>query len=448
MKRPLITLLLSLLVSAAAGQVLVDRDPRIAQAVAAICVDSLQATITDLVGFHTRHNLSSRTDPTRGIGAAAQYLYDKASRHIPASQDRLSVEKMYYTAGGPQTRLGREVELCNVVATLQGSDPDRPMILLLAHYDSRVDHDHDSTSQAPGANDNGSGVAALMEIVRLASRIPTSATLKIAFLSGEEHGLLGAAHMAALARQQQWNIIAVLNNDMIGNADASQTGLHNNSVVRLFSENIPAIEDQRAARLRAYNSAENDSPSRQLARYIKQVGERYVDQLEVRLIYRNDRFGRGGDHTPFSQQGFTAVRITEYGENYDRTHQLVRRQNGIAYGDMIGGVDFQYVRKNAGINLASALNLAMAPQAPRQVRVDISALSNYTDLSWEAPQGNAPAGYRVLIRQTDRSMWQQAIVVSEPRVRLPLSRDNYFFAVQSVDAAGHESLAVPAVAGR
>ncbi len=444
MKKIRLAILFTLVASVATAQTIIDRDPVIARAITEISADSLRATVADLVGFHTRHNLSTQTDPARGIGAAADYLFRKASSYIPASDSRLSVEKVSYPVGGAGTRMERKVELCNVVATIRGSADDERTVVLLAHYDSRVDRDSDSTSFAPGANDNGSGVAALMEIVRIASRVPTSATLKIIFLSGEEHGLLGAAQMASVAKQEGWNILAVLNNDMIGNGDASQTGLHDNSVVRVFSENIPAVEDERAARLRAYNSAENDSPSRQLARYVKQVGERYVDNMEVRLVYRNDRFGRGGDHTPFSRLGFTAVRITEFAENYDRTHQLVRE----GYGDLIEGVDFEYVRKNTGINLASTLNLAMAPCAPERVRIDVSELSNESEISWEAPSGEAPATYRVLVRRTDESMWQQAFVVRDHQIRLPLSRDNYFFAVQSVDAQGHESLAVPATAGR
>lgn len=437
-------------VQTATAQTLINRDPVIARAVEEISAANQEATVADLVGFHSRHNLSSQTDPARGIGAAAEYLYKKASSYIPASGGRLSVEKVFYKTGGPGSRLGREVELCNVVATVKGSDTaDDRVIVLLAHYDTRVEKDGDFESHSPGANDNGSGVACLMEITRIASTIDVPVTLKIMFLSGEEHGLYGAQYMSDVAKNEGWNIVAVLNNDMIGNSDAGETDLRNNMAVRVFSENIPIVEDERQARSRVYNSSENDSPSRQLARYIKETGERYVDNITVKLIYRNDRFGRGGDHTPFSHNGFTAVRICEMGENYYRTHQSVREEDGIKYGDLIAGVDFEYVRKNTGINISTALNMAMAPSVPRNVRIDVSGLTNYSDISWEAPtEGEAPAAYYVLIRETDQSMWQKKILVRDTKVRIPYSKDNYFFAVQAVDAEGHESLAVLATGGR
>lgn len=434
---------------ASRGQTIIDRDATISRAVEDVSASNLESTVRDLVGFHSRHNLSGQTDPDRGIGAAAEYLYKKASSYIPSSGGRLSVEKVFYITGGPGSRLGREVELCNVVATVKGSDPDDDrVIVLLAHYDTRVEKDGDFESYAPGANDDGSGVACLMEITRIASAINIPATLKIMFLSGEEHGLLGAQYMSDLAKREGWNIVAVINNDMIGNSDASETGLRNNMAVRVFSENIPVAEDERQARSRVYNSAENDSPSRQLARYIKEIGERYVDNITVKLIYRNDRFGRGDDHTPFSRNGFTAVRVCEMGENYDRTHQSVREEDGRKYGDEISGVDFEYVRKNTGVNLSTVLNLAMAPAVPRNVRLDVSGLTNYTELSWEAPVGKAPDAYYVLIRETDQSMWQKKIMVRDTKVKLPYSKDNYFFAVQGVDSEGHESLAVLETGGR
>lgn len=432
------------------AQTLANRAPVIQNAVEEISATNLENTVHDLTGFHTRHNLSSQTDPKRGIGAASEYIHKKASSYIPASEGRLSVKKVFYNAGGPDTRLGREVELCNVVATVKGSNPaDNRIIVLLAHYDSRVNGPNDFESYAPGANDDGSGVACLMEITRITSTIDIPVTLKIMFLSGEEHGLLGAQHMSELAKKENWNIIAVINNDMIGNSDASGTGLRTNMAVRVFSENIPVMEDESQTRIRIYNSAENDSPSRQLARYIKETGERYVDNMTVKLIYRNDRFGRGGDHTPFSRNGFTAVRVCEMGENYDRTHQTVREENGIKYGDEISGVDFEYVRKNTGVNLATVLNMAMAPDVAQNVKLDASGLSNYSEISWEAPlHGKQPAAYYVLIRETDQSMWQKKILVKDTKVRIPYSRDNYFFAVQAMDERGCESLAVFAAAGR
>jgi hypothetical protein len=253
--------------------------------------------------------------------------------------------------------------------------------------------------------------------------------------------------MAEKAQSENWNLIAVLNNDMIGNGNASETDTHNNTMIRVFSENIPVAETDGMKRIRVYNSAENDGPSRQLARYIKETGERYVDNITVKLIYRNDRFGRGGDHSPFNRKGYAAVRICEMHENYDRTHQYVREENGIKYGDEIEGIDFEYVRKNTGVNLSSVANLALAPSVPENVRQTVSGLTNYSTLRWDAPgQGKRPAAYYVLIRETDQSQWQSKVRVEGTEIRLPYSKDNYFYAVQSVDAEGHESLAVFATA--
>ena len=429
------------------AQTILDRDPVIEQAVKEVSVPEMHKLIEDLVSFHNRNNLSSMNEKEKGIGASAEYLYNKVASFIPSSQGRLGVEKVFYTTGGINTRMGREVNLCNVVATIKGSNAtDNRVIALLAHYDSRSLEGNDSTEYAPGANDNGSGVACLMEMTRLMSRIDLPVTIKIMFLSGEEHGLLGAGHMAEIAQKEKWNLIAVINNDMIGNSNASETNTHSNNMVRVFSENTPISENEELRKIRIFNSSENDSPSRQLARYIKEVGERYVDNMIVKLIYRNDRFGRGGDHTPFCRKGYTAVRVCEMNENYYRTHQKTEEKNGIRYGDEIWAIDFEYVRKNTGINLAVATNLALAPDVPVNVKIDVSGLTNYTELSWEAPQkGKVPAAYYVLMRETDQSGWQKKILVHGTNIRLPYSKDNYFFAVQSVDENAHESLPVFAV---
>ncbi|GHT28500.1 peptidase M28 [Bacteroidia bacterium] len=420
-----------------------NRDTRIAEAVNGISVVNQRAVVQDLVGFHNRNNLSSKTDPAKGVGAAAEYLYQKVTSYIPQSSGRLSVEKVYYKVGGPDTRLKREITLANVVATIQGSDKtDNRVIAVLAHYDSRNGDETDSVAYAPGANDDGSGIACLAEMARLISKTDIPITVKLMFLSGEEHGLYGATHMAALAKQENWNLIAVINNDMIGNSNASETNTETNTIIRVFSENIPVVETEEMKRIRVYNSAENDSYARQLARYIKETGERYVDNMTVKLIYRSDRFGRSGDHTPFSRQGFAAVRMCEVNENYDRTHQYIREENGIKYGDEIWAIDFEYVRKNTGVNLATVMNLALAPSVPENVKLITSGLTNYVNIIWEAPkQGKKPDAYYVLIRETDQPDWQKKILVRDTQAKLPYSKDNYFFAVQSVDEAGHESLA-------
>ena len=429
------------------GQVISHRNANISHAVNEISTANQRQIIDDLVGFHTRNNLSSRTDPNRGIGAAATYLHRKLTEYARASNGRMSVERIPYKATSQAQHWQGEIDLEFVVATIRGTDSR--IIALLAHYDSRAEDRNDGTTRAPGANDNGSGVAALLEIARVLSKQQFDATIKLIFTSGHEHGLEGARYMARKAREENWNLIAVINNDMIGNAEACTTGTHNNTTVRIFSEGIPAVETEEQRQVRIFNFGENDSPSRQLARYIKEIGERYVDNMTVRLIYRNDRFGRGGDHSRFAQEGFMAVRITEMNENYDRTHQNVGERGGIFYGDLPSGIDFEYLRKNTAINLASVANLALAPYPPENVRLNISRLSNISEITWDAPTlGRAPKGYFVLIRQTDVSMWQRKIFVTDTHINLPLSRDNYIFAVQSVSEGGHEGIPVFVTARR
>lgn len=426
------------------GQVIITRDPEIKQMVDEISAENIENDILKLVSFHTRHNMSVQDDPEKGIGAAWNWVKAEMEQYIPSSEGRLSVEFINYKVGGENQRIPVEIELKNVVATLKGTDPEDDRILIIsAHLDSRVEDNTDYSSFAPGANDDGSGVAVILELVRIMSAHHFPVTIKFLVLTGEEHGLFGSAYMAGLAKQENWNIVAVLNNDMIGNSSSSGTLLNDNMKVRVFSEGIPAYETEDMAQMRSFTSGENDGKARQLARYIKEVGERYVEQLSVTLIFRNDRYGRGGDHTPFCREGFTAVRITEFNENYDRTHKTPREQDGIMIGDLPGGVDYEYVRKNGGINLATLANLALAPDQPANVGIDISGLTNSTTLSWNKPEkGKEPDGYYILMRETCQPLWEKKIFVKGTTVTLPYSKDNYFFAVQSVDQEGHESLPV------
>jgi len=432
------------------SQTIINRDDKIKQMVNDISRENIEAYINTMVGFHTRHNLSVQDDPSKGVGAAWSWVKSEMEKSIPGSGGRLSVEYVEYTTGGEGQRIKDPVNLRNVVATLKGTNPDDDRIFLIsAHLDTRVEGDADNTTFAPGANDDGSGVAAILEMVRIMSVHPYDATIKFQVVTGEEHGLLGASHMANLAREENWNLVALLNNDMIGNSGSSETLLNDNMKVRVFSEGIPAYETEEMSRMRAYTSGENDGKARQLARYVKEVGERYVDQLTVTLVYRNDRFGRGGDHTPFCKLGFTAVRITEFNENYDRTHKTPGEVDGIMVGDLPAGVDFEYVRKNAGINLATLANLALAPYEPGNVGISVSGLSNTSTLSWDKPEkGKEPAGYYLLMRETYQPLWEKKIFIKGTEVTVPYSKDNYFFAVQAVDAEGHESLPVFPVPAR
>lgn len=412
----------------------IQTDPMISDALAQVSTDSIHHYISDLVGFHTRHNLSTQTDTKQGLGAAMKYLMQRCETfvaQVPTTRPKPVVEEIRYESGGEKSRLGKLVNLPNVMVTLPGTEA-KGEVILLAHVDTRVNDNMDGTTFAPGANDNGSGVSCLMEIVRILSQVTLKQTVKCVFVSGEEHGLWGATHMAQIAKEQNWPVLGVLNNDMIGNSEASETYLKTNTMVRVFSDS-PNGED---------------SASRQLARYIREMAERYVPEHQVKLIYRNDRYRRGGDHTPFLQAGFPSIRMSEYYENYDRTHQVVREENGIKYGDVLDGVDVPYVQRNTRVNMATVMNLAMAPAAPEKARIaNANALSNYTVLEW-TPVQDASVHYEVLYRETDQSTWQiYQTCTGDPtaekqQVKLPISKDNYFYAIRSVSAGGHASLPV------
>ena len=417
-------------------------DPAIVDAVAAVNPDSVRTWIEELVGFHTRHTLSSQTDPERGIGAVVRYIVkqcDTWSQRSEGVRPTPVIELVHYTVGENGGRYDRVLQVPQVMVTLPGTKGERE-ILLSAHIDTRVADVMDSTSFAPGANDDGSGLACLLEVVRILSEIPLEQTVKCLFVSGEEQGLDGSRHFAARAKAEGWPVLAMINNDMIGNAVASGTGQKEDHKVRVFSE----------------SRSGEDSQPRQLARYIKETAGLYVPGQEVKLIYRNDRYGRGGDHSSFLREGFTAVRMSEYCENYDRTHQDVRTEGGIDYGDMLSGVDIPALTRNIRINLATVMNLAQAPDSPKNVRIaNARELENHTVLEWDpiccADQMPDPAvAYEILFRETDQPEWQMLGKValdaspSKPIFQCPLSKDNYFFAVRSVSPSGHPSL--PAVA--
>lgn len=426
------------------SQIIINRDPEIKSMVDQISAERIERTVSKMVSFQTRHNLSVQNDPGRGIGAAWNWIKSEMEKSIPESDGRLTVGFEEYRAGGKGERIIKETILKNVVATLKGINPsDDRIIMIGAHLDSRAALDNDSSGPAPGANDDGSGIAAILELLRIMSPKKFSATIVFVAVSGEEHGLYGAKFMASKAKQEKWNIIAMLNNDMIGNSSSSETFLNDNMRLRVFSEGVPAFETEQMAAQRKAISGENDSKARQLARYIKEIGERYVEQLDVTLVFRNDRFGRGGDHTPFCQLGFPAVRLTEFNENYDRTHKLPAIVNGVQEGDLPEYVDYEYVRKNTGVNLAAIASLALAPFEPVNCGMITRGLTNKTTLKWESPPGGIrPAGYYILIRETYQPFWEKKIFFTGNEATIPYSKDNYFFGIQAVDSAGHESIAV------
>ncbi|WP_373514430.1 M20/M25/M40 family metallo-hydrolase [Persicitalea sp.] len=451
MKKPFLRYVGSLLVilSVVAGlpfpliaQTTIHRDPAITQLVEQVSADSLKAHVEKLVSFGTRQTLSG-TQGQRGIVPAREWILSKFQEFGKQSGGRLTATIDTWTLQPDGRRIDKAVDMGNVMATLKGTDPaDDRVFLVSGHMDSRVSNVMNSTDDAPGANDDGSGTAAVIELARVMSRQSFPATIIFVTVAGEEQGLLGADHLAQRAVDEKWNLEALLNNDIMGSNNSHDTKLINNTIVRVFSEGLPGFEtDKSAASLRQYG-LENDGKARTLARYVKEVGERYVDHLEVRMVYRNDRYLRGGDHTPFVNRGFGAVRITEMNENFQHQHQDLRVENGVEYGDKVEYMDFEYLRRNTAMNLANLANLAKSPTQPQNVTMDVRSLTNTTKLYWQAPKTGKVKGYYILMRETHWPFWQKKFFTDKLGAEMPYSKDNYFFAVQAVSEDGNEGLPV------
>jgi hypothetical protein len=435
-------LLLFVTINTTFGQVAIY-DPEIKKMVSEISSENMEATVKRLVSFGTRHTLSDTKSSTRGIGAAQRWVKSEFDNYAKLSNGRLTSEIDYFTIKADGRRIKNDSQLGNVMATLKGTDATDDRVLIISgHLDSRATDVMDSIIDAPGANDDGSGVAAMMELAKIMCKREFPFTIIFVAVVGEEQGLYGAKHLADKAKDQNWNVIAMINNDMIGNSLSSGTQLRDNTQVRVFSETIPYLETEAEAKIRKSTNRDNDSPSRQLARYIKSVTNQYVEQLDIKLVYRNDRFLRGGDHTPFSQNGFTAVRFCEMNENFDHQHQTVRKENNIQYGDLPEFMDFEYMKKVACSNLATLSNLAWSPKAPKNVGIEVKEVTNFSVLNWNKPEGKPIYGYNILIRETSSPIWEKSIFVKDTKAEIPYSKDNYFFAVQSVDELGHSSLPV------
>ena len=432
------------------SQTIIQRDTSIQNMVNEVSPDSMRSYITQMVSFGTRSTLSSTADKKGGIGAARNWVAGKFQSFAARANGRLTAYVDTTTLQPDGRRVNTAISLGNAMAVLKGTDAsDNRIFLISGHLDSRVTDVMNATAAAPGANDDGSGVAAVIECARIMSSRNFPATIIFVAVSGEEQGLLGAGFLAKQAKEKGWNIEAMLNNDIMGSNNSSETQIIDNTRVRVFSEGLNASDTGRTAANIRNLGLENDGKARQLARYVKETGERYVDNLEVVMVYRNDRFLRGGDHTPFVQQGFAAVRITEMNENYEHQHQDLRTEKGIKYGDLIEFMDFEYLRKNTALNLCNLANMAKAPAMPQAVIVETRSLTNATNLLWKAPASGRPKGYYILMRETTSPVWQRKFFSAATSIRLPYSKDNYFFAVQSVNEGGNESLpVVPLPAGR
>lgn len=416
-------------------------NPQITTILREIDAARIENSIRTLVSFGTRNSLSTQDDPKRGIGAARDWLFQEFKKLEPLSGGRLVVEQQSYIQPVAQ-RILQPTKITNIVATLkgmQGQSADR-VYIVSGHYDSMCGSPTNSTCDAPGANDDASGTAAVLEMVRVFASRKFDATIIFMAVAGEEQGLLGATHFAEEAKKSGMNIQAMLDNDIIGNT-LGGNGVRDRKTIRLFSEGVPSNESAQEATLRRSIGGENDSSSRQLARFIKETSEKYLPSMTVQMIYRRDRYLRGGDHIPFLERGFSAVRFTEPNEDYRHQHQNLRTENGIVYGDLPEFVDFKYVAQVARVNAASLAMLALAPASPAETRLLTRQLTNDTSLEWKENSEPDLAGYEIVWRETTSPVWThtQKIGRVTSYTLKGISKDNFFFGVRAYDKDGNTS---------
>jgi hypothetical protein len=424
-------------------------DTKIVAALKEVSAERIRSNIEKLVSFGTRSTLSAQ-DPAsissgRGIGAAREWIRSEFETYSKDCNGCLEVKTDSFTEG-PADRIPQPTQITNVYAVLKGSDPEsaKHIVLVTGHYDSRNSDTLDVKGNAPGANDDGSGTAVSLECARVLSKLKFPATIIFLTVAGEEQGLNGSRHFAAMAKQQGWNVEAVLNNDIVGGNKGPE---QNASVVRVFSEGIPVAADEKQLRQIRNLGGESDSSSRELARYIAEVGRTYDAGVKPLLIFRLDRYLRGGDHYSFNQEGFAAVRFTEYREDFNHQHQNIRTENGIEYGDLPKFVNFEYTAAVARLNAATLASLASAPAPPANVRLETRKLDNDSTFAWDAVPG--AASYEIVWRATSAPDWDHAqLVGNDTWATLKLSKDNVIFAVRAVDNERHRSLPVVPVPER
>jgi len=410
-------------------------DPAIAAAMASVSPDRLQATDAKLVSFGTRSTFSERMVNNRGVFAARAWIADQFREIARASHGRMTVAYDSYVQKADGKRIVRDVEISSVIATLKGDEPGTRTYVMSSHYDSRNSDDADTTKDAPGADDNGSGTSAVIEAARVMAVLPTHATVIFATYDSEEQGLFGSAHHARALKDAGVDVQGDLNNDIIG-ASVGDQGERNPDQVRIFSEALAAGADP--ARVNLIGN-ENDSPSRELARYAQEIGDRYQTGFHGQLIFRADRFLRGGDHESFNAEGFAAIRFVEPVETFTHQHQDVRTENGVAYGDLQKYMDFDYLARVTRYNVSVLASLAMGPGRSDSAFVLTRALDNRTQLTWHAVPG--AASYEVVRRKTTDATWTDLTDVGNvTAVTLPYSKDNWLFAVRAVDAQGHRGV--------
>jgi hypothetical protein len=420
-------------------------DPEIQKIVGDISAERIQRSIFVLASFKTRHTLSDPLPSGDAIGGAASWIHAEFDRVSAASGGRLKVDLDTFDQPPAPPRIPQKIQITNIVATLPGTDPAGRVVVVSGHYDSRATNPLDATGAAPGADDDASGTAAVLEMARVMSPYHFKATIVFLAVAGEEQGLNGSTHWAKVAKDAQANIEAMLDNDIIGSS-RSEDGQIDRATVRLFAQGVPPTatpDDALIALLRA--GGENDTPPRELARAIREISMAYVPSMHVRVIYRVDRYLRGGDHLPFLEQGFPAVRFTEPAEDFRRQHQDVRVENGVQFGDTPDHVDYAYTADVARVNAAALAVLARAPAPPASVQIEAARLENDTTLRW-APSPDADlAGCRVVWRETTSPFWEHSLELPKGTTRTTVrgvSKDNVIFGVEAFDTAGHSSPAV------
>jgi hypothetical protein len=415
-------------------------DPNILAMLSQVSSTNIEATILKLVSFGTRNTLSDPLSKTRGIGAARDWIFDEFRKMSSDCGGCLDVQKQIFVSPKGD-RIPAPTEIVNIVATLRGqTDPER-VYVVSGHYDSMCNLDPmDKKCDAPGANDDGSGTATVIELARIFSKHKFRATLIFMTVAGEEQGLLGSRYFATKARDKKMNIDGMFTNDIIGGVTSYKTAPNRQSV-RVFAEGVPTNETEAESRIRRSVGGENDSPSRQLGRYIKEMADLYLPNFKVTLVARRDRYLRGGDHISFLEQGFSAVRFTEPHEDYTHQHQSVKMVDGKQYGDLTSFVDFEYIANVCRVNLVALANMATAPGKPTNVVIQTKSLTNDTDLSWDSAKEPDVVGYEIVWRETTSPFWTDAKYIGNQKTYKAeeMSKDNYFFGVRAVDKGNHKS---------
>lgn len=423
-----------------------QQDARIFDIIESVSADRIEADIRTLAGFGTRNTLSDTVSDTRGIGAARRWIKAEFERISAACEECLEVSFHHGLAkAADYTRIPIDTRIVNVLAIKRGTRYPNRYIIMSGDIDSRASDASDGISDAPGANDNASGMAGVLEAARVLSKYDFPTSIIFLGLSGEEQGLIGGKFLAADAKKEGWNIIGIINNDMIGNIEGLD-GVIDNSHFRVFSQPGPATFSEKEQHWNRFYGGEVDGPSRQLARYIHRMTSSYMTNLEAVMIYRLDRFGRGGHHKPFNDAGFPGVRIMETHEHYQRQHQDIRVENGIAYGDVIEGVNFDYAAKLTAVNAITLAGIAWAPPAPKVVQIG-GAVEPSVRLKWStgAPEADPELlGYKVYWRDTTAPQWQHSRFMGiQTEVTLEdIIVDNYLFGVAAVGKDGNESMVV------